>query len=92
VVFQQHLNDVVEVEAQGVGVWFGVSTKSTVAMTIAAALWTAIYDTIHAFQDRADDAKVGLKSTVVLFGEWTKLFLTANLAGLIGSLAYLREQ
>lgn len=31
--------------------------------------WTIVYDTQYACQDRADDAKLGIKSTALLFGE-----------------------
>mmetsp|Transcript_5672 Transcript_5672/g.12007 ORF Transcript_5672/g.12007 Transcript_5672/m.12007 type:complete len:535 (-) Transcript_5672:1410-3014(-) len=40
--------------------------------------WTLIYDTLYAHQDKADDAKLGLKSTALTFGEeGTKPVLTA---------------
>ena len=40
--------------------------------------WTLIYDTLYAHQDKADDAKLGLKSTALTFGEeWTKPVLAA---------------
>lgn len=36
---------------------------------IAAVLWTTAYDTIYAMVDRADDLRIGVKSTAILFGE-----------------------
>jgi 4-hydroxybenzoate polyprenyltransferase len=40
--------------------------------------WTVIYDTLYAHQDKVDDAKIGLKSTALSFGEFgTKPILTA---------------
>jgi len=40
--------------------------------------WTLIYDTLYAHQDKADDAKLGLKSTALTFGEdGTKPVLTS---------------
>lgn len=40
--------------------------------------WTLIYDTLYAHQDKVDDAKLGLKSTALTFGEaGTKPILTA---------------
>lgn len=36
---------------------------------IAAVLWATVYDTMYAMADRADDLKVGVKSTAILFGE-----------------------
>ncbi len=41
--------------------------------------WTMIYDTIYAHQDKADDAKLGLKSTALTLGDKTQaaaLFIT----------------
>jgi len=52
--------------------------------------WTLVYDTLYAHQDKVDDAKLGLKSTALHFGEHTKptlycfsgmTFLGWNLAG-----------
>jgi 4-hydroxybenzoate polyprenyltransferase len=74
---------------KGADVWAGTTRTSTACLTAAAVLWTVIYDTIYAFQDMDDDVKVGLKSTAVLFDEWTKEFLAVNLGGLAGLLAYL---
>jgi len=34
-----------------------------------AMIWAVIYDTFYAMVDRADDIKVGVKSTAILFGE-----------------------
>jgi len=40
--------------------------------------WTMIYDTLYAHQDKVDDAKIGLKSTALTFGDiGTKPILTA---------------
>jgi 4-hydroxybenzoate polyprenyltransferase len=40
--------------------------------------WTLVYDTLYAHQDKGDDAKLGLKSTALTFGEHgTKPILTA---------------
>lgn len=40
-----------------------------------AVLWTIGYDTIYAHQDKDDDLLVGVKSTALLFGARTKLWL-----------------
>lgn len=37
--------------------------------------WTMGYDTIYAHQDKEDDVKVGVKSSALILGEKTKLFL-----------------
>jgi 4-hydroxybenzoate polyprenyltransferase len=39
--------------------------------------WTLVYDTLYAHQDKKDDAKLGLKSTALTFGENTKPILSA---------------
>lgn len=40
--------------------------------------WTLVYDTLYAHQDKGDDAKLGLKSTALTFGEHgTKPILAA---------------
>jgi 4-hydroxybenzoate polyprenyltransferase len=50
----------------------------TLPLYIAGIFWTLGYDTIYAHQDRDDDARVGIKSTALLFGEatlpWVALF------------------
>lgn len=40
-----------------------------------AALWPIIYDTIYALADRADDLKIGIKSTAILFGAYARLII-----------------
>ena len=42
---------------------------------IAAVMWAAIYDTMYAMVDRADDLKLGVRSTAILFGEADRLVL-----------------
>ncbi|KAI1437418.1 UbiA prenyltransferase family-domain-containing protein [Xylaria sp. CBS 124048] len=54
---------------------------------LASILWTIIYDTIYAHQDLQDDLKVGVKSTAVLFGDLTKLFLWLVLGCMVALLA-----
>ena len=34
-----------------------------------------IFDTFYAMVDRADDVKIGIKSTAILFGKWDKLVI-----------------
>ena len=36
---------------------------------IATVLWDTAYDTMYAMVDRADDLRIGVKSTAILFGE-----------------------
>lgn len=49
--------------------------------------WTMVYDTLYAFQDKADDEKVGVKSTARTFGEYTKPVLAGLTAGKFAMLA-----
>ncbi len=46
-------------------------------MYMGGILWTLIYDTIYAHQDKVDDQKIGVKSTALRFGEKTPYWLTA---------------
>ncbi|KAK2911674.1 hypothetical protein QQF64_027489 [Cirrhinus molitorella] len=54
---------------------------------VSGVMWTLIYDTIYAHQDKDDDLKVGVKSTALRFQENTKLWLSgftgAMLSGLV---------
>lgn len=44
---------------------------------IANIIWTVAYDTEYAMADRADDLKIGVKSTAILFGGWDRLIIGA---------------
>lgn len=44
--------------------------------------WSMAYDTFYAMADRADDLKIGVKSTAVLFGDWDRA-ITAVLQVLV---------
>ncbi|XP_072520938.1 4-hydroxybenzoate polyprenyltransferase, mitochondrial [Salminus brasiliensis] len=50
-------------------------------------MWTLIYDTIYAHQDKDDDIKLGVKSTALRFQEqtkpWLSAFTVAMLSGLV---------
>ncbi|KAM9811041.1 4-hydroxybenzoate polyprenyltransferase, mitochondrial [Neosynchiropus ocellatus] len=54
---------------------------------ISGVMWTLIYDTIYAHQDRDDDIKIGVKSTALRFQEQTKTWLggfsVAMMSGLV---------
>jgi 4-hydroxybenzoate polyprenyltransferase len=39
---------------------------------LSGVTWTILYDTIYAHQDKADDAKLGLRSSALTFGNDTK--------------------
>ena len=42
---------------------------------VATVVWALIYDTQYAMVDRADDLKVGIKSTAILFGRRDRLII-----------------
>ncbi len=59
---------------------------------LSTALWIVLYDTFYAMVDQADDVRLGVYSTAILFGSYTKLvvgFLQITvlcLLGLVGNL------
>ncbi|CAL8348104.1 unnamed protein product [Lota lota] len=52
----------------------------------SGVMWTLIYDTIYAHQDKEDDVNVGVKSTALMFGEQTKPWLTGFSAAMMAGL------
>jgi 4-hydroxybenzoate polyprenyltransferase len=42
---------------------------------VATLLWATAYDTMYAMMDRADDLKVGVKSTAILFGDADRVII-----------------
>lgn len=46
-----------------------------VLLYIGGICWTLGYDTIYAIQDKADDVKIGVKSTALRLGENVKVFV-----------------
>ncbi|XP_076782477.1 4-hydroxybenzoate polyprenyltransferase, mitochondrial [Arvicanthis niloticus] len=53
----------------------------------SGVMWTLIYDTIYAHQDKKDDALIGLKSTALLFREDTKQWLSGFAVAMVGALS-----
>ena len=55
-----------------------------VVLYLAGIAWTLHYDTIYAYQDREDDALIGVKSTARLFGNaperWLRRFIIATVS------------
>ena len=47
----------------------------TIPLYLAGVFWTLGYDTIYAWQDVADDARAGIKSTARLFGESSRAWI-----------------
>jgi 4-hydroxybenzoate polyprenyltransferase len=70
--------------------WASVrGTVETPAWLLYAATvcWAVAYDTIYAMQDRDDDARIGLYSSALLFGEWVWFAVAMALAAMLALLA-----
>ncbi|CAL8249101.1 unnamed protein product [Merluccius merluccius] len=52
----------------------------------SGVMWTLIYDTIYAHQDKEDDVKIGVKSTALMFREQTKPWLMGFTASMMAGL------
>ncbi|XP_023719608.1 4-hydroxybenzoate polyprenyltransferase, mitochondrial isoform X3 [Cryptotermes secundus] len=52
----------------------------------AGICWTIVYDTIYAHQDKVEDVLLGIKSTAIMFGENTKLWLSGFTSMMISGL------
>jgi 4-hydroxybenzoate polyprenyltransferase len=50
---------------------------------LGGILWTIGYDTIYAHQDKADDARIGVKSSALALGERTRPWLFVFYAGAV---------
>jgi 4-hydroxybenzoate polyprenyltransferase len=55
-------------------------------MLVAAVLWAGVYDTWYAMMDRADDARLGVKSSALLFGDLDLLMIGVMQAMMIAAL------
>ncbi|KAK3734140.1 hypothetical protein RRG08_000052 [Elysia crispata] len=55
-------------------------------MYFASVLWTLVYDTVYAHQDKYDDLLIGVKSAAIRLGEKTKPVLTAFTAAMASGL------
>ncbi|KAM9393633.1 4-hydroxybenzoate polyprenyltransferase, mitochondrial [Pholidichthys leucotaenia] len=52
----------------------------------SGVMWTLIYDTIYAHQDKEDDMKIGVKSTALKFQDQTKPWLSAFTVAMMSGL------
>jgi 4-hydroxybenzoate polyprenyltransferase len=50
-------------------------TAVTWLLFMATVLWATAYDTMYAMADKADDIKIGVKSTAILFGDADKIII-----------------
>lgn len=53
----------------------------------STVFWAVAYDTIYALQDRADDARIGVKSSAILFGTRAWIAVGASECGMLILLA-----
>ena len=59
---------------------------------LSTALWIVLYDTFYAMVDQADDVRLGMYSTAILFGSYTKLvtgLLQTTVLCLLGLMGHL---
>lgn len=56
---------------------------------LITVLWTVAYDTMYAMTDRADDVKIGIKSTAILFGDKDKFIIALLQSCVLALLLYL---
>ncbi len=52
-----------------------VITSADWQVFLAVAVWAVMYDTLYAMTDRADDIKIGVKSTAILFGTFDRVIV-----------------
>lgn len=52
-------------------------------------IWTLIYDTLYAMVDKADDLKVGIKSTAILFADYDRLIIGLLQLLMLGLLVWM---
>jgi 4-hydroxybenzoate polyprenyltransferase len=55
----------------------GVVPRVGWVMMLAAVVWAGVYDTFYAMADRADDLRVGVKSSAITFGDLDLLMIGA---------------
>lgn len=46
-------------------------------LLLAAVLWAAVYDTFYAMSDRADDQRIGVRSSAISFGDMDLLMIAS---------------
>ena len=68
-----------------------LSTAAWLLFT-ANVLWTVAYDTEYAMADRADDERIGIKSTAILFGRYDRLWIGALQIATLALLVWAGQQ
>lgn len=67
-------------------------TPLTWLLFLTTVLWTTAYDTMYAMADRADDLKIGVKSTAILFGTLDRVMIGIIQAMLIFALVLIGQR
>jgi 4-hydroxybenzoate polyprenyltransferase len=58
----------------------------------ATLFWTAAYDTLYAMVDRADDVRIGIRSTAILFGELDRFAIAVLQAAFLLALVLIGRE
>jgi 4-hydroxybenzoate polyprenyltransferase len=61
----------------------GNNWPAAIALYAAGFVWTLGYDTIYAHQDKADDVKIGVKSTALRLGANSPIWIGGFFAGML---------
>jgi len=61
-------------------------------LLIAVVLWAVAYDTMYAMVDKADDLRIGVKSTAILFGESDRAWICGIQLGVLSVLCVFGVQ
>ena len=72
--------------------WAASSGKLTTTAAIffcTCLVWIVAYDTLYAVVDKKDDIKVGIKSSALLFGDWTNQIVGALQLTTLGGFFFL---
>ncbi|MBR8826398.1 MAG: 4-hydroxybenzoate solanesyltransferase [Gomphosphaeria aponina SAG 52.96 = DSM 107014] len=72
--------------------WSAVTTNLNTSAWLlwgATVFWTLGFDTVYAMSDREDDAKIGINSSAIFFGDYSPLAVGIFWALTAGLLAYL---
>lgn len=61
-------------------------------MWLTVVIWAVIYDTMYAMADRADDLRIGVKSTAILFGSADVFIVSLLMIVLMLALAFVGRE
>ena len=77
----------------GIPMAFAAQTGSAPALAwwllLANLLWTVAYDTEYAMVDRADDLKIGIRTSAITFGRFDVVAIMLCYAGFIGLMTWV---